>query len=363
MVDLYDMTLREGNQMPGRSYSVEQKVEAGRALDRLDLTAIQAGFPITGETDREAIRQLAGEVDADIVGLSRAITEDVDAALAAEADVIEIIIPTSKAHLDHVLEKSRETVLEMAHDAVDRAHDGGAEVHLGLVDGSRTAPQHLAATFEAFPNLPVITIDDTVGASTPDRVTDLLADLNERGVDFDRLGVHFHEDLGVATANTLAAARAGVAKADVSVAALGERAGNASLEEVVVADAVADNHFFDIEKSELVPVCLAVLDALDESVELRKPILGEEVTKHESGLHTAAMLDDPSTFEPFDPAEFGGERTLVFGEGSGRGSARNLLERADIEATDDRISTYLELLSQFGPMDTEEAIKLAREEL
>ncbi|MFB6108640.1 MAG: LeuA family protein [Haloplanus sp.] len=363
MVDLCDMTLREGDQMPGRSYSVEQKVEAGMALDRLGLTAMQAGFPVTGEKDRETIRRLVGRVDADVVALSRAIDGDVDAALDAEADVVEVIIPTSQSHLDHVLGKSRAETIEMARDAVDRVRDGGATAHLALVDGFRTDPADLAATFEAFPDLPMITIADTVGARTPDRVSGMLADLADRGVDHDRLGVHFHDDLGVATANTLAAARAGAAKADVSVASLGERAGNAALEEVVVADAVDGDGAFDVDRAELVPACLDVLETLCESVEPRKPVLGSEVTEHEAGLHTAAMLDDPATFEPFDPADFGGERTLVFGEGSGRGSARKLLEREGVAVTDDTVAALLDLLADRGPMDAEAAVSLARDEL
>ncbi|MEF8856174.1 MAG: LeuA family protein [Haloplanus sp.] len=362
-VALRDVTIREGAQMPGREYGVDERVTAARALDRLGLDAIQAGFPVVGETDRVAVRRLAGDVDADIVALARATVGDVAAALDAEADVIEVIVPTSDRQLEHVLGKSRAEALEMAGEALDRALAGGAGIHLTLVDGFRADPDSLAEAFAAFPSVPTITVADTVGARTPDRVRAVVTDLCDRGVDGDRLGVHFHDDLGVAVANTLAAVDAGATTADVSVASLGERAGNAALEQVVVADAVdgTGDCAAAVDRAELVPACEAALDALGESVGPRTPVLGEDVTAHESGIHTAAMLSDPGTFEPFDPATFGGERRLVFGAGSGRGSARTLLERAGVDPTDDRIERLLDLLAQRGPMDADAATALVEE--
>jgi isopropylmalate/homocitrate/citramalate synthase len=362
MASLRDVTVREGAQMPGRDYGVEARVTAARALDRLGLDAIQAGFPAVGETDREAIRRLAGDegVDADVVGIARATTGDVEAALDAAADAVEVFVPTSDRQLDHVLGTSRAEAMEMAGGALDRAREGGAGVHLTLVDGFRTDPTHLAAVYDRFPSVPTITVADTVGARTPARVREFVTDLLERGVDPDRLGVHFHDDMGVAVANTLAAVGAGATTADVSVASLGERAGNAALERVVVADAVdgAGDCAAAVDRTELVPACEAALDALGESVDPRTPVLGADVTTHESGIHTAAMLRDPGTFEPFDPAAFGGERRLVFGAGSGRGSARALLERAGVEPTDDRVARLLDLLAERGPMDGREASAL-----
>ena len=358
MATIRDVTIREGAQMPGREYGVESRVAAARALDRLGLDAVQIGFPVVGETDREAIRRVAGDLNADIVGIARARTGDVEAALDAEADVIEVFVPTSERQLENVLGTSRAEAMEMATAALDRAREGGAGVHLTLVDGFRTDPEHLADAFDRFPSVPTVTVADTVGARVPDRVRTVVADLLDRGVDGDRLGVHFHDDVGVAVANTLAAVGAGATTADVSVASLGERAGNAALERVVVGDRIDGAGVFDLDEAELVPVCEAVLDALDESVDPRTPVLGSDVTTHESGIHTAAMLRDPATFEPFDPAEFGGERRLVFGPGSGRGSARTLLERSGVEPTDERVARLLDLLAERGPMDAAAASAL-----
>ncbi|MFB6255439.1 MAG: LeuA family protein [Haloplanus sp.] len=363
MAVLRDVTIREGAQMPGRKYGVEARVAAARALDRLDVDAVQVGFPVVGETDRTAIRRVAGDdgVDADAVGIARARTDDVEAALSAEADAIEVFVPTSARQLENVLGKSRPEAMEMAAAALDRAREGDAVVHLTLVDGFRTDPAHLADAFDRFPSVPTITVADTVGARTPDHVRTAVVDVLDRGVDGDRLGVHFHDDVGVAVANTLAAVGAGATTADVSVASLGERAGNAALERVVVGDRIDGAGVFDLDEAELVPVCETVLDALDESVDPRTPILGGDVTTHESGIHTAAMLRDPATFEPFDPAEFGGERRLVFGPGSGRGSARTLLKRSGVEPTDERVARLLDLLAEQGPMDAAAASELVEE--
>jgi isopropylmalate/homocitrate/citramalate synthase len=357
---LTDVTLREGDQMPGRAYSTEARLEAGRALDALGVAFVQAGFPRVGERDQRAVATLAAELDAAVTAIARPLTDDVDAALAADADVVEVFAPVSDRQLTHALGKSYEEVLEMLTAAVDRATDGGATVHLTLVDAFRTDTDRLVAAFERFDSVEYLGLADTVGARTPWSVRAVLGDL-AASVDLSRASVHFHDDLGVGTANVLAAYEAGVGKADVSVASLGERAGNASLEQVVVAGHLEYGESFGVTPTRVIPTAEAVLAALGESVDPRAPILGEEVTTHESGIHTAAMLREPSVFEPFDPATFGGERTLLFGRGTGRGGARQLLERAGFEPTDERIAAFLAALEEEGPLTTDEALDLASE--
>jgi isopropylmalate/homocitrate/citramalate synthase len=357
---LCDVTLREGDQMPGRSYSAEQKIAAGRVLDRLDVPFVQAGFPITGEKDREVIRELSANADADVIGLARATTGDVEAALDANADVVEVFASLSDLYLEHALGESQSEVLDMLGDVVDVAREGGAEVHLSLADAFRTDPERLEEAFRTFPEVPFVNLADTVGARTPSSVRTLLDSLGER-VDLSRVGVHFHDDMGVATANALAAYELGVGKADVSVASLGERAGNPAFEEVVVAGKTDHGDAFGIRTEELVPGCREVLDILDEEVQPRKAVLGTEVTEHESGIHTAAMLDEPAVFEPYDPSDFGGQRRLLFGAGTGRTGARKLLLRANVESTDERVTEFLDALGERGPLETDEAVALARE--
>jgi isopropylmalate/homocitrate/citramalate synthase len=338
---LLDLTLREGEQRPGVEYTVDEKVAAARELDGLGVEFLQIGFPVADDRTRRACERL--DIDADITGIARAIPRDVKAALDAGVDVVDLFAPTSDAQLDAVLGASRESMVESVREAVEIAREGGADVHLTAMDGFRTDPGHLDDLFGAV-DADWYTVADTVGSRTPAGVERFLADL---GTDLDDVGVHFHEDLGVGTANALAAGRAGAGKVDVSVGGIGERAGNTATEEFVAAAAVGGEPIdLAVEEASLLPVAERVLDALGEAVEPTKPLLGDEVFAHESGLHTAAMLDTPSTFEPFDPARFGGERRLLFGASTGAGAARKLLERAGREPTEARVEALLARLAE-----------------
>lgn len=359
-MELCDVTLREGDQMPGRDYSAAEKVAAGRELAELGVSFVQAGFPVTGEKDRNVIRTLAAETDAKVVALARAIERDVEAALDAEADVVEVFAPLNDDQLEHAVGRTRDEMLDSVEEALGRATDAGVETHLSILDAFRTDTDHIVTAIDRFPAVEYVTLADTVGARTPVSVHSFLETLDERA-DLSSVGVHFHDDLGVATGNVLAAHEVGIGRADVSVASLGERAGNSSLEQVVATGDIEYDDPFGVDPEQLIPACERVLDLLDEPVDPRTPLLGEEVTSHEAGLHTAAMLEEPSVFEPFDPARFGGERTLLFGAGSGDTAARRLLERAGVTPTDDRIEGFLDVLADRGPVDTERAKAIATE--
>jgi isopropylmalate/homocitrate/citramalate synthase len=359
-IRLRDVTLREAPQAPGGDYTVAARVEAGRALDDLGLPVVQAGFPAAGEDHATVVEELAGDagVDTTVSALARARTDDVEAALDAGADHVEVFVPVSDAQLEHVFGDDREAAFDAAAAALLRAREGGAGTGLTLMDAFRAEPSHLAAAFGRFREATAVTLADTVGARTPPFVAGFLRTLAEAGVDLGRAGVHFHDDLGCATANALIAARTGVATVDVSVAGLGERAGNAALEEVVVGTH-QDGGESGLERAELVPACRAALDALGESVDERKAVLGRNVSTHESGLHMAAILSDPSSFEPFDPTAFGGDRRLVFGEATGSAAARRLLNEADREPTDELVRALLTALSREGPVGEARARELA----
>ncbi len=359
-MELHDLTLREGDQMPDRSYDADAKVEAALALDRLGIAGIQAGFPATGETDRETIRRLDGRTDATVVGLARAVERDIDKVADAGADGVDVFTYLSERQLNHVVGKSREEMLDATVAAVDYARDCGLAVEVSLVDSFRTDLDVQVNALERLADVPVVNLPDSVGATTPLTVAERLDALGER-VDLSGVGVHFHDDLGCAAANTLVAKERGVAKADVAVASLGERAGNTPLEQVVAGSTSDRGDDMGLNVGELIPACHDVLDALGEEVDPRTPILGVEPVTHESGIHTTAMLDEPSAFEPFDPAQFGGRRRLLFGSKSGRGAATTLLERAGLEPTDERVDRALDLFDAEGPLETEAAVALLAE--
>ena len=358
---LNDVTLREGDQMPGRSYTANQKIACARELDALGLPFIQPGFPATGEKDRSVVAALAGTTDADVIALARALEPDIDAAVDADADIVEVFVSASDRHLEHLLGMSREEMLAMLGEAVAYVRDRGGTPHVTLADAFRTDPAHLREIFATVPDVPFVTLADTVGARTPVTVRQHLDALGD-GVSFDRVGVHFHDDMGCGTANALAAYDVGVGKADVSVASLGERAGNSALEEVVTACAVDLDDDLGVDTETLVPTCRSVLATLGEEYDERKAVLDREIHEHESGIHTAAMLADPATLEPYDPADFGGERHLVFGAPTGESGARTLLDRAGVDPDPETVQAFQERLADRGPLDLDSALALAAEE-
>lgn len=346
---LRDVTLREGEQRPEVTYTIEQKVAAAQKLDALGVDTVQLGFPVADDRTRRVAEQVS--LDARTSGIARAVRGDIDAAVAADVDVVDLFAPTSRRQLDAVIGTSRNELAETVVDTVQYAHDRGIEVVFNAMDGFRTAPKTLSSLFETI-DVEAFVLADTVGSRTPTGVSDLL---KETAIPPSQLGVHFHDDLGVATANALTAAQFGVEIVDVSVAGLGERAGNVPLEEFVVATRVEDeSNDVDVTVDQLLPTTQAVLDVLNESVAESKPLLGASAFAHESGIHTAAMLDDPATFEPFDPDRFGGDRRLLFGPSTGRGAAKRLLRRVGTSPTEERVEALLGQLTM-----TKEACSLS----
>ncbi|MFC7203029.1 LeuA family protein, partial [Haloferax namakaokahaiae] len=330
---------------------------AVEALDALGVEYVQVGFPIAGE---QTAAVCAGvDVDAKLTGIARSVPKDIDAAVDAGVDVIDVFAPTSERQRTKLLGKSADELQSLVGETVERANETGLEVHFTAMDGFRTDVDVLARLFESV-DATYLTIADTVGSKTPFEVSTFLDELPTTP---SRLGVHFHDDLGVATANALTAVNYGVEKVDVSVGGIGERAGNVPLEEFVASAVMSDELTAPaIDFTNLVPRANDVLEALDETVPSEKSILGTDVFSHESGLHTAAMLDDPTTFEPFDPTTYGGERRLYFGPQSGTGAVRRLLELAERDVTDGRIESLLSMLHQLDePVPKDEAVELARE--
>ncbi|WP_410767381.1 LeuA family protein [Haloferax sp. DFSO60] len=353
---LLDVTCREGEQRPGKSYTTDQKIAAVNALDTLGVEYIQVGFPIAGTQTASVCTGV--DVEAKLTGIARSVPKDIEAAVEAGVDVIDVFAPTSERQRSELLGKDEEELHSLVGETVDRANETGLEVHFTAMDGFRTDIDVLSRLFGSI-ETEYLTIADTVGAKTPFEVSKFLDELPTSP---RRLGVHFHDDLGVATANALTAISYGVEKVDVSVGGIGERAGNVPLEEFVVSAEMSDAVSSPaLEHTNLIPRSNDVLDALDESVPPEKSVLGGDVFSHESGLHTAAMLDDPRTFEPFDPWGFGGTRRLYFGPQSGTGAARRLLERVGKEPKRGQVEALLGELHELDePVPKDEALELAR---
>lgn len=353
---LCDVTLGAATRLPERDYTADQRVEAGRALDRLGLPLVQAGTPAAGEVDSETVQRLADDLAADVIACASLETDDVDRALDAGADIIEVSTPISDVQLEHTLGISREEAFDRTEVALGRARDGGADVHLTLNDAFRADVPTIAGVFGRF-DCPIV-LADTVGVRTPPFVAGFLRTLADASADLTRAGVHFQDDLGCATANAIIAAETGIDRVNVSVAGLGDRAGISATEEVIAATEMGGGDA-GIVTEETIPVCEDVLRTLGESVDEHKALLGERATTHESAAHTDAVLEAPSTFEPFDPARFGGRRQLRFNERTTHETARRLLERADRSPNDAAVDTLLEQISERGPIGLDEALTLA----
>lgn len=345
-LELTDVSVREGAQLPGRSYTVEQKIDATRAIAELEPDAIEVGFPPTGDVDQTVFRELS-DLAVPTVALCRARRADVELAADVGADVANVFIPVSECQLAHVLGESREHATSMAVEAVEAARESGLTPRVSLMDAFRTPPAAVAEVFDILP-LGDVTLADTVGAATPSHVRSVLTALSAAGIDLSSVTVHFHDDLGLATANTLVSAEVGVEAAEVSVNGIGERAGNAALEEVVAARVLAGAPV-GINHEDLIPTARAVAETLGEPVAEAKALLGSRATTHEAGIHTAAMLTDPGTFEPFDPDRFGGDRSLIVGRGSGRRTIVALFEAVGEPATDERVEAAFERFDSEKP--------------
>lgn len=341
MVAFKDLTLREGSQVPG----LEISADAGRrVLDRLadlGVDCVEVSFPRAHA--REEWFRHADDRGLRTAALARAVPGDVDAALAVDPDEVEVIVSTSDRQLEHALGKTRAEAREMLVENVERALDGGVHVGVTLMDAMRADHDFLPDVARAAVDAGAshVTLADTTGAGTPSCVEETVGVVADAVGHDAAVAVHTHDDMGVATANAAAGVDAGATRVDATVGGIGERAGNAPLEEVAVLLRERGDDLA-LALDELAPAGRAVHDALGVDIPPAKPVLGERAYRHESGMHTAAMLDDPGTYEPFDPATYGATRDLRFGTDTGRGAVRALLRDAGVDPTEDAVAAALD---------------------
>jgi len=300
---LCDTTVQAAAQHSGRTYTADQLVEAGQALDRLGIPLVRAGNPSVAGVEGETISRLASSLDADVVATCRARTDEVETALETGADIVEVSIPVSDVRLEATLGMSREEAFDRAEMAIRQAREGGADGHLHLQDAFRADVPSVAGAFGRFDG--TIVLADTVGARTPPFVAGFLRTLADASADLTRAGVSFRDDLGCATANSLVAVETGIDRVDASVAGIGTGAGRAATEELIVAT-VTGGGDAGVATTETIPACEDALQALGESVDERKAVLGAGASGDESGEGTESGVDDPAAFRAYDPSTFGG---------------------------------------------------------
>ena len=329
-VEIFDTTLRDGEQSPGAAMTAATRLRIARMLDDAGVDTIEAGFPISNEISFASVAQIAKRTrNARVAGLARCADEDIDAAARALSHArrprIHVFIATSPVHLQHKLAISGERAVEMAIAAVERARRYCEDVEFSAEDATRSDPAFLAEIFTAAiaAGAATVNVPDTVGYATPAEMEALIAYLRAHvtGIDRVRMSVHTHDDLGMATANALAAVRAGARQVECTINGIGERAGNCALEEVVVALQTRADLFgarTRFNTATLQRISHTVARGTRMPVQKNKAIVGANAFAHESGIHQDGVLKERSTYEIVDPRTVGRSTTLTLGRNSGR---------------------------------------------
>ena len=330
-VRIFDTTLRDGEQCPGASMTAAEKLEVAHQLARLNVDVMEAGFPISSPGDFESVRQIAREVRGPIIcGLARAKFEDIDCAGEAVRDAersrIHTFIATSDIHLKHKLRKSRDEVLQMAVAAVQRAKSHVEDVEFSPEDAARSDLEYLCRVVEAViqAGATTINIPDTVGYAAPEQFGQIFATLLEKvpGAENVVFSCHCHNDLGLAVANSLAAVNAGARQIECTINGIGERAGNTSLEEVVMALRTRGDYFgveTGINAREIFRTSRLVSKVTGFLVQPNKAIVGANAFAHAAGIHQDGMLKEQTTYEIMRPEDVGLDSSkLVLSSRSGR---------------------------------------------
>ncbi|MCS4541134.1 MAG: 2-isopropylmalate synthase [Euryarchaeota archaeon] len=348
-IRVLDTTLRDGEQTPGVSLTPEEKLRTARRLDELGIDIIEAGSAITSEGERQAIKLIANAgLNAEICSFSRPIQSDIDLALACDVDSIHLVVPTSDIHLQYKLKKTREQVNEMAIKAIEYAKAHGLIVELSAEDASRTNISHLKEFYKAGIEAKAdrCCFCDTVGVMTPENTTQIFQELKKEIK--VPVAAHCHDDFGLAVANTLASLRGGAEEFHATINGIGERAGNASLEEIVMSLISFYGTKLNIKTELLVETSKLVERLTGIPVPPNKAIVGEHAFAHEAGIHTHGVLAYPGTYEPITPEMVGHRRRFILGKDVGSHAIKVMLKEVGLEPTEDELKQVVNRVKELG---------------
>ena len=358
---IFDTTLRDGEQCPGATMTLEEKLEVAELLDTMGVDVIEAGFPIASNGDFEAVSLIAKQVKrATVAGLARAISADIaragEAVRLAVRPRIHTFVSTSPIHLAHQMRKSEEEVLEIITTTVTQARNLVEDIEWSAMDATRTPIDYLCRCVEAAIKAGATTINlpDTVGYATPDEYRAMFRAVRERVPNSDKaiFSAHCHNDLGLAVANSLAALEGGARQIECTLNGIGERAGNAALEEVVMAIRTRGDvlpYETGIEATMLTRASKLASAATSFPVQYNKAIVGRNAFAHESGIHQDGMLKNAQTYEIMTPESVGVSKTsLVMGKHSGRAAFRNKLEELGYSLSDNQFQDAFERFKELA---------------
>ncbi|MGZ4935408.1 MAG: homocitrate synthase family protein [Halobacteriota archaeon] len=341
-IEVCDVTLRDGEQAPGVVFGVEEKIEIATKLDAIGVEMIEAGFPVVSTKEKVIVKKIANlGLKTKICCLSRAIFHDVDEALDCDVDAVGLFMATSDAHLKYKYHRSFDEMLECALSTLEYAKEHGLIVRFAAEDATRTDIEVLKRFFKQGEDhgADYLSIADTVGALRPSTCYRLVAEI-KKVVDVP-LCIHCHNDLGMAVANTVTAAEAGAFQLHTTVNGIGERVGNTPLEELLAALYVQ----FGIDSYNLARL-MDLSKTVERNSRLRlpknKPIVGLNAFSHESGIHVAAVLEKPETYELFAPELVGNKRRIVIGKHTGRKALRYVIAQLGYRPTRDELCQILD---------------------
>jgi 2-isopropylmalate synthase len=364
-ITIFDTTLRDGEQCPGASMNLREKMEVARQLARLKVDVIEGGFPVISEGDFTAVQSIAREVKGPVIaGLARCVPKDIDAAgealkPAGRRGRIHVFLATSKIHREFKLGKAQSEILRLAVEGVKRARGWTDNVEFSPEDASRTEPDFLVQVCQAViaAGATTVNIPDTVGYAVPDQFGALIQRLFESVREFQTgkavISVHCHNDLGLAVANSLAAVRHGARQVECTVNGIGERAGNAALEEIVMAIKTRQDFFTGftcgLDTKEIVKASRLVARMSSLMVQRNKAIVGENAFAHSSGIHQDGILKKRETYEIMDPEEVGwGKTELPLTKHSGRAAVAARLRHLGFEMTDADVAAIFARFKDIG---------------
>ena len=348
-IRIFDTTLRDGEQTPGASLAPNEKLLIARQLDRLGVDAIEGGTPVTSKGESEAMKLIVSEgLKAEIYGLARVVKGDVDAVADTGAKYVHLFIATSDLHLREKLHMSRDQAIERSLETIDYARSRGLLVEFSAEDATRSDLDYLKRVYEAVQDAGVIRINipDTVGVMTPTKMQLLVKEL--RSTLKVPLSVHCHNDFGMAVANTMIGLEAGADQAHVTINGLGERAGNAALEEVITAINLLYGKKTGVDTSLIYQTSQLVSRLTRVPVQPNKAIVGDNAFTHISGIHTHGLVAQPLTYEPIPPEFVGRRRRFIAGKHAGTHGVKAELDEMGIYPNDTQLKQIVGKVKDIG---------------
>jgi 2-isopropylmalate synthase len=351
IIEIFDTTLRDGEQTPGISFTKEQKRTIARQLDKLGVDIIEAGTPITSKEEKEVVQLICDDgLSAKICGLARVLPKDIDACIDCGVDMIHIFVPSSEIQREHTTKMSEEEVKEQAYKMTSYVKEHGFVCMFSAMDATRTRLDYLIDVYKTAEaaGADILNVPDTVGISEPFAMYELVGEVY-RAVKVP-ISIHCHNDFGLAVANSLAAVKAGASQVQVSVNGIGERAGNADLVETVMSLNSIYGLKTNIKTEYLFEMAKLIERLTGIQIPITKPVVGENAFSHESGIHTHGVIVRSDTFEPgiMTPEMVGHRRRIVLGKHTGRHSIEKKLSEIGMFASKEELDEILGRVKELG---------------